>query len=207
VAINIPTSGKVFVRSFSSVQAVQGKDGDNIIKLESGKVDGECGIDKPGLTINTIPASINVLGGNFTASLTPMGELRVKTSNGTVELKSSYESSVIVRDHICEVKPGGNIGVPYHINADSSIIAALNKISFGEKSIADFDFVLKNATRTDGISLLYLLKETQNPNERATIFARLNELYPVVPGVTQGGIIRLDQTMFDTWRDDIEWQL
>lgn len=207
VSLTIPGAGELDVRSYSTVNVVKGKEGDNIISLIAGRIDAKCKTSGADLLIHTKPAEIDVLAGYFTAQINNEGDLKVITGNGAVKLSGGGNDLILVRDYICEVRVGSGIGIPYHIDADSVLINLLQKISFGDRSISDFNAVLSIAKPLDGISLLCLLKEAKTPAERLPIFLKLNEFYPVVPGITQRGILKLDKEMMDTWRDDIEWQL
>ena len=207
VTINIPTAGTIDVRSYSSIQVVKGKTGDNIISLLGGKIDATCNIDRPGLEIKTIQATLDVIGGDFAASLTDLGDLFISTGNGIVNISNNKETVRLVRDHICKVLGNGDIGIPYYFDTDPRFIELLDKISFGNGSITDVDILLNMATPLDGISLLYLLKAARNSSDRLPIFLKLNELYPIVPGITQDGILNLDLEMIELWQNDIEWQI
>jgi hypothetical protein len=207
VTINIPTAGTIDVRSYSSIQVVKGKTGDNIISLLGGKIDAACNVDRPGVEIKTIQATLDVIGGDFTASLTDLGDLFISTGNGIVNISNNRETVRLVRDHICKVLGNGDIGIPYYFDTDPRFIELLDKISFGNGSITDVDILLNMATPLDGISLLYLLKAARNSSDRLPIFLKLNELYPIVPGITQDGILNLDLEMIELWQNDIEWQI
>ena len=206
-SVVIPSSGKVDVRTYSTIKVDRGKDGNNIVSLIAGKINVECEIDRPGLVIKSKPASVTVLAGNISASLTDQGDLIVSTGNGFVEIFNKKESILVGRDYNCKVLGNGNIGIPYHFDTDQNLVELLDKISFGNGSVADVDVVLSLAQPRDGISLLYLLKEAKNSKERLPIFLKLNELYPVIPGITQEGIMKLDKEMLNLWRIEIEWQI
>ena len=51
------------------------------------------------------------------------------------------------------------------------------------------------------------MKETKNETDRLAIYMKLNELFPAPPGITQEGIMSLNERMLNTWREDLIWQL
>ncbi|MCZ7602296.1 MAG: FecR domain-containing protein [Melioribacteraceae bacterium] len=207
VSINIPNAGRVDLRSFSSLKVLKGKDSENIISLTSGRLDAVCKIDDPRLTIITPQAELKIITGNFTASINNVSFLNLETANGILKVSNSKEEITLVQDHKCTISSDGTIGIPYHIAADSSLISLVDKISFGTPSIADFGKVLNIAQPLDGMTLLYLIPKAKTPADRIPIYQKLNEFYPVVPGITQEGIIKLDKKMLELWHNEIEWQI
>ena len=207
VAVTIPNAGRIELRSFSSIRLIKGKDKDNIISLLSGKLDAKCKIDDPRLTIKTLPVNIIAKGGNFSVGVGDQGDVNVKTQNGIVQLESSKEKLILIQDHSCKVMPNGNIGIPYHIDAEPEFVKLVLNISFDEQEIFNPAQILALATPLDGITLLYLIKEIKNPSDRLTVYQKLVEFYPPPPGITQQGIINLDPEMYEIWLNDIEWQI
>jgi hypothetical protein len=207
VALTVPNAGRIELRSFSSVQLIKGKDKDNIISLLSGKLYAECKIDDPRLTIKTLPVNIIAKGGDFSVDVDDQGDVNVKTQNGIVLLESSKEKLLLIQDHVCKVKPNGNIGIPYHIDAAPELVQLIYAASFDEQKVFNPAQILALATPLDGITLLYLIKEINNRSDRSAIYQKLSEFYPPPPGITQEGIINLNEEMFETWLNDIEWQI
>lgn len=207
VSVNVPNAGRIDVESFSSLQLIKGKDKDNIVFLIAGNIEAECKIDDPSLTVKTEPVDIVAKGGDFSVRLGDQGNVEVQTGNGIVKLSNKKEELLLIQDHNCRVLSTGNIGIPYHINANPALVDLVLQASFEGEQTINLQQLLSLATPLDGITLLYLIKETKNRADRLSIFLKLNEFYPVPPGITQEGIINLDPTMFDTWRKDIEWQI
>ena len=207
VSINIPNAGRVDVGSFSSVKVLKGKDNDNIISLNSGRLEAVCKIDDPRLTIITPQAELKIITGNFSATLDDLSNSNLETANGIVKISNSVGEITLVQDHKCTVSNNGTIGIPYHITADTNLVSLVNTISFGNPSIADFGKVLSLAQPLDGMTLLYLISKAKHPSDRIPIYEKLNEYYPVVPGITQEGIIKLDKKMLELWHNEIEWQI
>lgn len=207
VTILVPDAGRVFVNSFSMVKVVQGNDVENIISLQSGSLDVKCKIDEPNLKIETMPAMLTSLGGDYKVSTYAQENVKIETGNGAVKISNPTEELKLIQKHVCEVKSNGEIGIPYHVNAGEELVALINKAAFNKNAVINYSPILELATSTDGISLFYLMKETKNETDRLAIYMKLNELFPAPPGITQEGIMSLNERMLNTWREDIIWQL
>ncbi|MDZ7764013.1 MAG: hypothetical protein U5K00_06245 [Melioribacteraceae bacterium] len=207
VAILVPDAGRVFVNGFTMVKVVQGNDVENIISLQSGSLDVKCRIDEPNLKIETMPAMLNSLGGDYKVSTYSQENVKIETGNGAVKILNPTEELTLIQRHVCEVKRNGEIGIPYHVNANEELVTLINKAAFDKNAVINYSPILELASSTDGISLFYLMKETKNEADRLAIYMKLNELFPAPPGITQEGIMSLNERMLNTWREDIIWQL
>lgn len=207
VAILVPDAGRVFVNGFTMVKVVQGNDVENIISLQSGSLDVKCRIDEPNLKIETMPAMLNSLGGDYKVSTYSQENVKIETGNGAVKILNPTEELTLIQRHVCEVKGNGEIGIPYHVNANEELVTLINKAAFDKNAVTNYSPILELASSTDGISLFYLMKETKNEADRLAIYMKLNELFPAPPGITQEGIMSLNEKMLNTWREDIIWQL
>lgn len=207
VTILVPDAGRVFVNSFTMVKVVQGNDVENIISLQSGSLDVKCRIDEPNLKIETMPAMLNSIGGDYKVSTYSQENVKIETGNGAVKILNPTEELTLIQRHVCEVKGNGEIGIPYHVNANEELVTLINKAAFDKNAVINYSPILELASSTDGISLFYLMKETKNEADRLAIYMKLNELFPAPPGITQEGIMSLNERMLNTWREDIIWQI
>ena len=157
--------------------------------------------------VQTRPVDIIAKGGDFSVVLDDQGDVNLQTGNGMVELVNNKEELLLIQDHKCKILSDGNIGIPYHVNANPALVELVLQASFSGEQTIDLGQLLTLSTPLDGLTLLYLIKETKKPSERLPLFLQLNEFYPVPQGVTQEGILNMDAGMFETWREDIEWQI
>ncbi len=207
VAVNIPNSGKLILESFTSIKIIQGKDSENIIALDNGRLEAEVKIDEPALKITTPPVALISLGGEFSIEILNSGEVFVQTRNGLVNLKSNIEDLLLIQDHKCKISLAGEIGIPIHNEASEEMRQLIEQAGFGNDAIINYSLILDKASPQDGVTLFYLLKDANNKADRAAIFDKLNNMYPVPPGVTKQGIVNLKDKMLEQWLSEIDWQI
>ncbi len=207
VAMIIPNAGRVDVGSFSSLKIIKGKDSDNIFSLVLGKIYGNCRIDNPKLKIKTNLADIEVIAGRFTLELNNSGDLNLATDNGMLKVTTPAREILLVKDHRLRISANGNIGMPIHLRTNAQLAEIIEQFSFGDSKVIDHGLILQLATPIDGLTLLHLIMKAKTIEERIPIFEKLSEFYPLIPGITNEGILNLDKNMLDEWHRDIEWQL
>lgn len=207
VSVFIPNAGRIDVRSFSSIKVIKGKDSDNVISLLSGKIYGNCKIDDPRLTIKTNTADVEVVAGKFTAEINDYGDLYIVTNNGKLKITTQNRELVLVKDHRCKISSSDIVGIPIHIKTNHQLAEILEQINYDDKKVNSYGLILQLSSPVDGITLLHLIMKAKSVEERLPLFDRLNELYPLIPGITKEGILKLDKVMLDAWQRDIEWQL
>jgi len=207
VTMIIPNAGRIEIGSFSSIKVIKGKDSDNVISLLSGKVYGNCKIDDPRLTIKTNTADIEVVAGKFSAEINDYGDLYIVTNNGKLKITTPNRELLLMKDHRCKISSSGIVGIPIHIKANHQLAEILEQINYDDKKVNSYGLILQLSSPVDGITLLHLIMKAKSVEERLPLFEKLNEFYPLVPGITKEGILKLDKVMLDAWQRDIEWQL
>ncbi len=207
ISLIVPNAGKVEVGKYTMLQPTESKELSNIISLKSGSINVISEVDDPILKIKTPPAAVTSIEGNYRVTVDPELNVLVITSDGKANLQSAREQLNLVPNHSCKINSSGNIGIPYNNQADQKMVELLNKVSFDLERPIDYTPILQSANHKDGISLLYLLMDASSKEDRITIFLKLNELFPVPPGITEDGILNLDQKMIEKWKEDILWQI
>lgn len=207
VSVFIPNAGRIDVGSFSSIKVVKGKDSDNIISFISGKIYGNCKIDDPRLTIKTNISEIKVVAGKFISEINDYGELNLITNNGKLKITTPNREFFLVKDHRCKISANGNVGIPIHLKTNHQLAEIFDQISYDDKKVNNYGLILQLSSPVDGITLLHLIMKAKTIEERLPLYDKLNEFYPIVPGITKEGILNLDKDMLDEWQRDIEWQL
>jgi hypothetical protein len=149
------------------------------------------------------PSAVTVdLGCAYTLHVDDSGAGLVRTTLGWVGFKLNRRESFIPAGAACATRPKIGPGTPYFEDASPSFRAALARFDFEDASAQqrsdDIATVLAQARVRDSLTLWHLLSRVDDA-ERARVFDRLQQLAPPPPGVTQEGILRLDQPMLDRW--------
>jgi|GEM_PF-2329498 len=207
VTMIIPNAGRLEIGSFTSIKVIKGKDSDNIISFISGKIYGNCKIDDPRLTIKTNISEIKVVAGKFISEINDYGELNLITNNGKLKITTPNREFFLVKDHRCKISANGNVGIPIHLKTNHQLAEIFEQISYDDKKVNNYGLILQLSSPVDGITLLHLIMKAKTIEERLPLFEKLNEFYPLVPGISIEGILNLDKDMLDEWQRDIEWQL
>ena len=105
----------------------------------------------------------------------------------------------------CQTRPGIGPGTPYFEDASPEFRQALTTIDFGgnPSDRTAIDSLLNNARTRDTLTLWHLL-ERVNPEERVKVYDRIASFVPPPEGVTRDGILKLDPSMLNKWRDELE---
>ena len=157
----------------------------------------------PGQFVVDTPSAMTVdLGCAYTLKVDDTGAGLVRTSLGWVGFKLNGRESFIPAGAACLTKPKAGPGTPYMEDASSDFRSALTRFDFEDPTpqqrIADLGIVLAQARQRDALTLWHLLWRVDEP-QRAQVFNRLVEFVPLPSGVTQAGILHLDQPMLDRW--------
>jgi hypothetical protein len=134
------------------------------------------------------------------------GSTLLHVTLGLVALDFHGRETVIPAGAFCRTRPGAGIGTPYFEDAPESLQAALNDVDFGtnnEKREHQLAIVLREARPRDTLTLWYLIPRLDGALRNA-VFERMAALVPPPTGVTQSGVLALDATMMDAWKDELE---
>ena len=127
-------------------------------------------------------------------------------TSGWVALQLKDRESIVPAGAACETQPGIGPGTPYFVDSTQPFRDALKKIDFihdGNSQTAALTSMLDQARPRDTLTLWHLLPRV-NGEDRARVYDKLAAFAPPPAGVTREGVLRLDQTMLDTWRQTLE---
>jgi hypothetical protein len=153
------------------------------------------------------PSAMTVdLGCAYTLQVDDSGSGLVRTSLGWVGFKLNGRESFIPAGAACATRPRVGPGTPYFEDASSDFRAALTRFDFedstAQQHAADLAIVLGKARKRDALTLWHLLARVQE-GQRPLVYQRLREFAPPPIGVTEEGILRLDQPLLDLWWNEL----
>jgi hypothetical protein len=161
----------------------------------------------PGQFVVDTPSAVTVdLGCAYTLQVDDSGAGMVRTSLGWVGFKLKGHESFIPAGAACATRPKVGPGTPYFEDASSEFRAALTRFDFEDTTpqqhTGDLAVVINEARKRDALTLWHLLARVDE-ERRVLVYDRLRQLAPPPAGVTQEGILRLDQTMLDLWWNEL----
>jgi len=152
--------------------------------------------------VDTPSAVIVDLGCAYTLQVDDSGAGLVRTSLGWVGFKLNGREAFIPAGAACATRPKVGPGTPYFEDASSEFRAALARFDLDDtpqQRAGDLAIVLDQTRKRDALTLWHLLVRVEDEGQRVLVYDRLRELAPPPAGVTQEGILRLDQPMLDLW--------
>lgn len=149
------------------------------------------------------PSAVTVdLGCAYTLHVDDSGAGVVRTTMGWVGFRLNRHESFIPAGAVCATRPKTGPGTPYFEDASEAFRTALSRFDFEDASPAqrgdDLATILAQARARDALTLWHLLSRV-DATQRARVFDRLKVLAPPPAGVTEDGVLRLDQSMLDRW--------
>ena len=161
----------------------------------------------PGQFVVDTPSAMAVdLGCAYTLQVDDSGAGLVRTSLGWVGFKLKGRESFIPAGAACVTRPGVGPGTPYFEDAPSEFRSALTRFDFedsaSEQRGKDLAIVLSQCRQRDALTLWHLLSRVDE-SQRAIVYNYLAKFIPPPSGVTQTGILRLDQRMLDLWWNEL----
>ena len=164
----------------------------------------------PGQFVVDTPSALTVdLGCAYTLQVDDSGAGLVRTSLGWVGFKLNGRESFIPAGAACRTRPKLGPGSPYFEDASPNFIAALARFDFDdrtpEQQAKDLTIVLNEARKRDALTVWHLLSRVDR-SQRLSVYERLRLLAPPEAGVSQQGILRLDQTMLDRWWNELGFE-
>jgi hypothetical protein len=156
--------------------------------------------------VDTPSAVIVDLGCAYTLQVDDSGAGLVRTSLGWVGFKLNGREAFIPAGAACAIRSKVGPGTPYFGDASSEFRTALARFDLedtAQQRAGDLTIVLDQARKRDALTLWHLLTRVEDERQRVLVYDRLRELAPPPAGVTQEGILRLDQTMLDLWWNEL----
>jgi hypothetical protein len=157
----------------------------------------------PGEFVVDTPSAVTVdLGCAYTLQVDDSGAGLVRTSLGWVGFKLNGHEAFIPAGAACATRPKVGPGTPYFEDASAEFRAALKRFDFedstSQQRAEDVSIVMGEARKRDALTLWHLLARVDE-GQRTLVYNRLRVLAPPPAGVTQEGILRLDQPVLDLW--------
>jgi hypothetical protein len=195
-------TGEVEIEPDTRLRLIEASASRKHLALDRGTINASIWAPPGEFVVNT-PAAVTVdLGCAYTLHVDDSGAGLLRTTLGWVGFKSQGHEAFIPAGAACATHPGSGPGTPYYEDVSESFREALSRFDFGsETSVqqsAELTTILAESRRRDALTLWHLLSRASEV-DRGRIYDRLAGFVPPPAGVTREGVLRLDESMLDTW--------
>jgi len=203
--INVASIGQVQIDANTRVRLVETQPTEHRLELARGKMSARIWAPPRLFFVDTPSAVAADMGCAYTLEVDDSGASLLRVTSGWVALELKDRESMVPTGAACQTRPGVGPGTPYFEDASPEFQRALTTIDFGgnPSDQVAIDTLLKTSRARDTLTLWHLLGRV-NLEERDKLYDKIASFVPPPGGVTRDGILKLDQTMLDKWRDDLE---
>ena len=204
--IAVSSIGQVNIDENTRVRLVETEPTEHRLELARGKLSARIWAPPRLFFVDTPSAVAADLGCAYTLEVDDHGAGVLRVTSGWVALELKDRESMVPAEAACETRPGVGPGTPYFVDAPAAFRAALETVDFSNDEAAKagaLDVMLREARTRDTLTLWHLLARVEG-NDRARIYDKIATFVPPPDGVTREGILKLDQTMLDRWKDSLE---
>ena len=200
--IAVGSIGNVDIDQNTRVRLLQTEPTEHRLELARGKMSARIWAPPRLFFVDTPSAVAADLGCAYTLEVDDHGGSLLRVTSGWVALELKDRESIVPAGAACETRPGIGPGTPYFEDAPTVFRDALRKIDF-EHDASALASLLDQARPRDSLTLWHLLARV-NGEDRVRVYEKMAAFAPPPPGVTREGILRLDQQMLDTWKNELE---
>jgi hypothetical protein len=204
--IAVSSIGRVNIDENTRVRLVETEPTEHRLELARGKLSAMIWAPPRLFFVDTPSAVAADLGCAYTLEVDDHGAGVLRVTAGWVALELKDRESMVPTGAACETRPGIGPGTPYFEDAPASFRSALEIVDFENDAAAKagaLDVMLSEARTRDTLTLWHLLARVEG-NDRARVYDKIASFVPPPAGVTREGILNLDQTMLDRWKDSLE---
>lgn len=200
--IAVSSIGQVKIDPNTRVRLLETSPTEHRLELAKGKVSALLWAPPRLFFVDTPSAVAADLGCAYTLEVDDSGGSLLRVTSGWVSLELQDRESMVPAGAACQTKRGIGPGTPYFEDSSPEFREALAKIDF-EHNTASVSALLSHSRNRDTLTLWHLLSRVSG-QERLHVYEKIAEFVPPPTGVTQDGVLRLDQQMLDLWRDKLE---
>jgi len=204
--IAVGSIGNVDIDQNTRVRLLANEPTEHRLELARGKMSARIWAPPRLFFVDTPSAVAADLGCAYTLEVDENGGSILHVTSGWVALQLKDRESIVPAGASCETRPGIGPGTPYFVDSTQPFRDALKKIDFnndGNSQTAALTSMLDQARPRDTLTLWHLLPRV-NGEDRARVYDKLAAFAPPPAGVTREGVLRLDRTMLDSWRQTLE---
>jgi len=204
--IAVSSIGNVDIDENTRVRLVETQATEHRLELARGKMSARIWAPPRLFFVDTPSAVAADLGCAYTLEVDDQGASKLRVKSGWVALELKDRESIVPAEASCDTQPGVGPGTPYFDDSSSVFRESLKKVDFDPDAVARsaaLTSMLADARTKDTLTLWHLLARVDG-NDRVRVYEKMAALDPPPPGVTREGVLQLNQSMLDSWRDELK---
>jgi hypothetical protein len=199
--VEVAGLGSVRIDGGSKIRIKDVRGGKRVMDLREGAIHAFITAPPRVFFVDTPSARAVDLGCEYRLTVDAAGDGMLAVDLGYVLLEGGgYTSTVPMNGGMCYTRSGRGPGTPFFADASDVFKTELKRLDFGGGGPAALEAVLAQARPRDALSLWHLLARVSGP-ERSRVYEVLARLKPPPDGVTERGVLGLDQHMMERWWD------
>ena len=201
--IEVSSIGTVDIDQNTRVRLLETDPTEHRLELARGKMSATIWAPPRLFFVDTPSAVAADLGCAYTLEVDDHGVGKLRVTSGWVALELKDRESIVPADASCETRPGVGPGTPFFEDASPSFKDALKRMDF-ENDGAALTLILNEARPRDTLTLWHLLARV-NETDRPRVYEALAKYFPPPAGVTREGVLQLDRTMLERWKNELQY--
>jgi hypothetical protein len=201
--IKVADIGQVEVDPGSRVRLVETRLTEHRLELERGRISARIWAPPRLFYVNTPSAVAEDLGCAYTLEVDDAGRSLLHVTHGWVAMVRDGRESLVPAGAACVTEPEEGPGTPFFEDATEAFVEALARFDFEKGGGDALRVVLAEARQRDTLTLWHLLPRVEG-EARARVYERLINLSPPPVGVTREGVLALDQSALEAWKEEME---
>jgi flagellar biosynthesis GTPase FlhF len=200
--LKVANIGTIVVDPGSKVRIIKSALGEHRIILEYGTISANINAAPRTFFVETGSVTAVDLGCSYSLTMDKKGDGILYVKEGMVELESHKRNTLVSAGKYCLTKSGMGPGTPYRDDSSPEFKRALLSYDFKNGGAAALNNVLKNAKKTDAVTLLNLMSYVDK-SSKGKVYAKLASLVPTPGSIPKDSIPYFDQKRMNEWIDDI----
>ena len=204
--ISVASIGQVEVDPNTRIKLVETQPTEHRLELARGRMSARIWVPPRLFFVDTPSGVAADMGCAYTLDVDDSGGSLLRVTSGWVALQLKDRESIVPAGAACQTRSGIGPGTPYFEDADADFRVALTELDFGTdaagKTLA-LSTLLQKSRLKDTLTLWHLIARVEG-DDRRRVYEKMASLVAPPEGVTREGVLKLDQTMLETWRDKLE---
>lgn len=200
--LKVANIGTIVVDPGSKVRIMKSALGEHRIILEYGTISANINAAPRTFFVETNSVTAVDLGCSYSLTMDKKGNGILYVKEGMVELESQKRNTLVSAGKYCLTKSGMGPGTPYRDDSSLEFKRALQSYDFKNGGAAALNNILKNAKKTDAVTLLSLMPFVDK-SSKEKVYAKLASLVPTPGSIPKDSIPYFDYKKMNEWIDDI----
>jgi len=200
--IEVGVIGNVVLDPNSRIRLLNTSITEHRLALDVGRLEAKISAP-PRLFLVDTPSAVAIdLGCAYTLEVDDAGRSFLHVKDGKVALQKDEREVEVLKDAMCETRPGVGPGTPFFNTSSAGLRDALSRFDFERGGTESLDTVLAEADKRDTYTLWNLLPRTPE-FQRVRIFDRMVELTGQPQGTTREEVLSMDEKALYLWWLDL----